>query len=67
MASLSLGASAHMYFRLHAKYSTDGTREVLRLYLRHVRALVPLSPRCSHGLQGEVLVMEGAGVQIYYE
>ncbi|KAI0690519.1 hypothetical protein BC835DRAFT_1417729 [Cytidiella melzeri] len=56
VASLSLGASAYMYFRLHSKFAASelapgSSREVLQLYLRH----------------GDVLVMEGADVQTYYE
>lgn len=55
VASLSLGASAYMYFRLHAHYTGDlpprSSREVLKLFLRH----------------GDVVVMEGADIQTYYE
>jgi len=53
VASLSLGSTAEMHFRLHAKYTvTEGHRKVaMSILLRH----------------GDVLVMEGAGVQEYYE
>ncbi|KAI0298518.1 hypothetical protein BC826DRAFT_997790 [Russula brevipes] len=53
VASLSLGSAAEMHFRLHSKYTTtEGHRKVaMSLVLRH----------------GDVLVMEGAGVQEYYE
>ncbi|KAI9509424.1 hypothetical protein F5148DRAFT_761013 [Russula earlei] len=53
VASLSLGSAAEMHFRLHSKYTfTEGHRKVaMSLLLRH----------------GDVLVMEGAGVQEYYE
>ncbi|KAH9036924.1 hypothetical protein EDB84DRAFT_1156137 [Lactarius hengduanensis] len=53
VASLSLGCVAEMHFRLHSKYTvSDGHRKVaLSLILRH----------------GDVLVMDGAGVQEYYE
>ncbi|KAJ3475801.1 hypothetical protein NLI96_g11593 [Meripilus lineatus] len=55
VASLSLGASAYMHFRLHNQYTgelAEGcSREVLSLFLRH----------------GDVVVMEGDGVQRYYE
>ncbi|KAH8107752.1 hypothetical protein BXZ70DRAFT_9324 [Cristinia sonorae] len=55
VASLSLGASAYMHFRLHAQFTKelpeDCSREVLSLYLRH----------------GDVVVMEGADIQKYYE
>jgi len=53
VASLSLGSTAEMHFRLHAKYNvTEGHRKVaMSILLRH----------------GDVLVMEGAGVQEYYE
>ncbi|KAN0134053.1 hypothetical protein V8E53_008271 [Lactarius tabidus] len=53
IASLSLGCVAEMHFRLHSKYTiSDGPRKVaMSLILRH----------------GDVLVMEGAGVQEYYE
>ncbi|KAI0766517.1 hypothetical protein BC629DRAFT_1703523 [Irpex lacteus] len=55
VASLSLGASAEMYFRLHPKFAGElppgSSRDVLKLYLRH----------------GNVLVMEGADVQNFYE
>lgn len=40
VASLSLGASAEMYFRLHPKFSGEllpgSSRDVLKLHLRHV-------------------------------
>ena len=41
VASLSLGAAAYMYFRLHARYAADempddASRDVLKLYLCHV-------------------------------
>jgi len=53
VASLSLGCVAEMHFRLHSKYTaSDGPRKIaMSLILRH----------------GDVLVMEGAGVQEYYE
>lgn len=53
IASLSLGCVAEMHFRLHSKYTiSEGPRKVaMSLILRH----------------GDVLVMEGAGVQEYYE
>ncbi|KZT10706.1 uncharacterized protein LAESUDRAFT_721073 [Laetiporus sulphureus 93-53] len=55
VASLSLGSCAKMHFRLLSRY-TEGTgnglsRNALTLCLRH----------------GDILVMEGAGVQTYYE
>ncbi len=44
VASLSLGASAEMYFRLHPKFAGElppgSSRDVLKLYLRHV-SLMP--------------------------
>ncbi|KAI0085179.1 hypothetical protein BDY19DRAFT_897156 [Irpex rosettiformis] len=56
VASLSLGGSAYMYFRLHSRFaatelSPGSSRDVLQFYLRH----------------GDVLVMEGADVQNHYE
>ncbi|KAI0785683.1 hypothetical protein C8Q75DRAFT_828746 [Abortiporus biennis] len=55
VASLSLGASAYMHFRLHSQYSNEvpnpSARIVLSLFLRH----------------GDIMVMEGANVQKYYE
>ncbi|THH31340.1 hypothetical protein EUX98_g2852 [Antrodiella citrinella] len=55
VASLSLGASAYMHFRQHAHFvkelPKDCSREVLSLYLKH----------------GDVVVMEGADIQKYYE
>jgi len=53
VASLSLGSLAEMHFRLNSKYTVpEGPRKVaMSLLLRH----------------GDVLVMEGAGVQEYYE
>ncbi|KAI0075119.1 hypothetical protein K474DRAFT_1646966 [Panus rudis PR-1116 ss-1] len=55
VASLSLGASAYMHFRLHAQYAKEladpSKREVLSLYLRH----------------GDVVVMHGSDVQKFYE
>lgn len=59
-----------MHFRLHSKYmDTEGHRKAaMSILLRHVgainvglRRISPLIP------QGDVLVMEGAGVQEYYE
>ncbi|KAH9961252.1 hypothetical protein BC827DRAFT_1203467 [Russula dissimulans] len=53
VASLSLGSAAEMHFRLHSKYTETGSHRkvVMSLVLRH----------------GDVLIMEGAGVQEYYE
>ncbi|EMD37325.1 hypothetical protein CERSUDRAFT_49824 [Gelatoporia subvermispora B] len=55
VASLSLGSPAYMHFRLLAKYDAQSgnglNRIALTLYLRH----------------GDVLVMDGAGVQEFYE
>jgi len=53
VASLSLGSAAEMHFRLLSKYTvTDGPRKIaMSILLRH----------------GDVLVMEGTGVQEYYE
>lgn len=55
VASLSLGSAAYMYFRPLSKYSGDkgkGSSNIaLTLYLRH----------------GDVLVMDGEGIQKYYE
>ncbi|CAL1707262.1 unnamed protein product [Somion occarium] len=55
VASLSLGAAAYMHFRLHAQYASElrdpSKRDVLSLFLRH----------------GDVVVMQGAEVQTYYE
>ncbi|KAI0949242.1 hypothetical protein AcW1_008912 [Taiwanofungus camphoratus] len=55
VASLSLGSSAYMHFRLHTQYSNESgrgsSRNALTLFLRH----------------GDVLVMAGDGVQKYYE
>lgn len=44
VASLSLGASAYMYFRLHARHAfaemeEGASRDVLKLFLRHVSLL----------------------------
>jgi len=53
VASLSLGSAAAMHFRVHAhvRQEGEGSENVLTLTLRH----------------GDVLVMEGAGVQQCYE
>ncbi|KAI0730325.1 hypothetical protein C8Q72DRAFT_776282 [Fomitopsis betulina] len=55
VASLSLGSGAYMYFRPLAKYTDKkgqgNDRNALTLYLRH----------------GDVVVMQGADVQTYYE
>jgi hypothetical protein len=61
-----------MHFRLHSKYmDTEGHRRAaMSILLRHVGAIDE-----TFGLrhiscpipQGDVLVMEGAGVQEYYE
>ena len=69
-----------MYFRLHAQYATSelgegASREVLALYLRHVRShrltetfvLATEHSVLTRGMQGDVVVMEGAGIQEYYE
>ena len=62
-----------MQFRLHARYATGGSneasREVLKLFLRHVS--VSACPRirrhAQRWIQGDVLVMAGEGIQTYYE
>ncbi|KAI0655889.1 hypothetical protein C8Q70DRAFT_922757 [Cubamyces menziesii] len=55
VASLSLGSSAYMHFRLLKKYRTDkgsgASQNAMTLFLRH----------------GDVLIMDGAGIQEYYE
>ncbi|KAI0066145.1 hypothetical protein BV25DRAFT_1797181 [Artomyces pyxidatus] len=53
VASLSLGSIAYMHFRLHSQYCREeGSRKVaLSLLLRH----------------GDILVMDGAGIQKFYE
>ncbi|KZT66370.1 hypothetical protein DAEQUDRAFT_730349 [Daedalea quercina L-15889] len=55
IASLSLGSGAYMYFRLLGRYSDKKgqgcDRNALTLYLRH----------------GDVVVMEGADTQTFYE
>jgi len=55
VASLSLGSAAYMHFRLHSQYYGEAgkgaKRNALSLYLRH----------------GDVVVMDGAGVQKFYE
>ncbi|KAN0107182.1 hypothetical protein V8E52_010384 [Russula decolorans] len=53
IASLSLGSAAEMHFRLQSKYNVaEGHRKIaMTIILRH----------------GDVLVMDGAGVQEYYE
>lgn len=53
IASLSLGSTAEMHFRLQSKYTVaEGHRKIaMTIILRH----------------GDVLVMDGAGVQEYYE
>ncbi|KAI9067410.1 hypothetical protein FKP32DRAFT_1563809 [Trametes sanguinea] len=55
VASLSLGSSAHMHFRLLKKHRTDkgsgSNVNALTLFLRH----------------GDVLIMDGAEIQEYYE
>ncbi|KAH9034181.1 hypothetical protein EDB84DRAFT_1595479 [Lactarius hengduanensis] len=53
VASLSLGSTAEMHFRLQSKYTVPGDRRkvAMSLILRH----------------GDILVMEGAGVQKYYQ
>ncbi|KAH9839293.1 uncharacterized protein C8Q71DRAFT_704302 [Rhodofomes roseus] len=55
IASLSLGSGAYMYFRLLGRYTEKrgqgGDRNALTLYLRH----------------GDIVVMEGADVQTFYE
>lgn len=70
MASLSLGAGAYMHFRLHAQYANaeeGGSRDVLTLFLRHVGISNIALGRPSDCPQGDVVVMEGADVQKYYE
>ncbi|GBE81144.1 hypothetical protein SCP_0308700 [Sparassis crispa] len=55
VAALSLGSAAHMYFRLHSQYDdkpgNGSSRLALKLFLRH----------------GDVVVMQGEGVQKFYE
>lgn len=73
VASLSLGSSAYMHFRVLKKYREDkssgANQNVLTLFLRHVRHL----PCTSYDLpstpstQGDILIMDGAAIQEYYE
>ncbi|KAI0335001.1 hypothetical protein GY45DRAFT_1420691 [Cubamyces sp. BRFM 1775] len=55
VASLSLGSSAYMHFRLLKKYRANkgsgASQNAMTLFLRH----------------GDVLIMDGAGIQEYYE
>lgn len=67
VAGLSLGSPALMHFRLHAKHDPDRKGNAMSVVLRHVifhirYFLLPLNLA-----QGDVLVMEGIGVQNYYE
>jgi hypothetical protein len=59
-----------MHFRLHSKYvDTEGHRKVaMSILLRHVGVInAPTVPYLTSDPQGDVLVMEGTGVQEYYE
>jgi len=70
VASLSLGSVAEMHFRLHSKYDiSEGHRKIaMTLLLKHVGGRFLLrNALFTENLQGDVLVMEGAGVHEYYE
>ena len=59
-----------MHFRLRAKYDKNKDRKAIAVtfVLRHVSRFSShhySSPR--HKIQGDILVMDGAGVQEYYE
>ena len=62
-----------MYFRLLGKYTDKkgqgGDRNALTLYLRHVWVTLTsdFDARLLTHSQGDVVVMQGAGVQTYYE
>jgi hypothetical protein len=59
-----------MHFRLLKKHqdSEKPRRIALSLILRHVSCLPTLARRTADGnFQGDVLIMEGSGVQTFYE
>lgn len=73
VASLSMGSTALMHFRRHVDMENPKAKSpyALSLILRHVsvnkevRVIHILT--CTLRFQGDVLVMDGDGVQKYYE
>ena len=73
MASLSLGSAALMHFRPHVNMDNLKAKNTLALtlILRHVGVnnrlrIVPVA-HLHTSYQGDVLIMDGDGVQKYYE
>lgn len=69
VAGLSLGSSALMHFRLNLKHEPSKERTGIHLsfLLRHVESIFASAFPFLTSFQGDVLVMDGAQVQEYYE
>ena len=72
VAGLSLGAPALMHFRIHHKYrqvvDPRFRKIAMTLVLRHVRSSsVHVELNINDEDKGDILVMDGADVQEYYE
>lgn len=74
VAGLSLGSPAFMHFRLQRKHDRVGERKgiLMSFILRHVSCPSTLSYNLPIlivrlGIQGDVFVMDGIGVQKFYE
>lgn len=70
VAGLSLGSPALMHFRLLARHIPQGVQRsvAVSFVLRHVSNPYTFSALVDHAIsQGDILVMDGAGVQQFYE
>lgn len=70
VAGLSLGSPALMHFRLLARHTPQGVQRsvAVSFVLRHVSDPFTFAALVDHAIsQGDILVMDGAGVQQFYE
>jgi hypothetical protein len=71
VGSLSLGSPALMHFRPLSRFderTKGGSRIVLTFLLRHVSATHTCDWLCTDSVpQGDIVIMQGKGVQTFYE
>lgn len=71
IAGLSLGSPALMHFRVHHRYlreeEIDNKAIALTIILRHVSQTSDHRNYPVITVQGDILVMDGAGIQVRYE